>query len=378
MDRSDDVIALLDTYLSGTGTPEERARAEAYVIARPDVRDRLIELRRCLDDDGPAPVAYTTIRASLLERIAREALAEASVPTQTSVGGRPPRSKGWRSGTPRHGWRSVMIPLAGLCAVIVAAVVAKPMLKHRMPSKAVPADMGQVYRTASGQRATVTLPDGSVALLAPKTMLTVHHVSSSGARVVSLVGEAYFTVTPTPRAPLVVQTGAVHTRVLGTQFSVRHYPDDPDVFVTVLSGKVAVTAATRRPSSIVLTANMIGRITDSTATTAVADGASISVDWIHGRLLFRNATVSTVLATLSRWYGYEFHLADSTLAEQQVTTSFDVGRASEMFDGLRWLLHVDVIFSDSVVTLRSAHRVSTPSMRDEQHRGFSTSMEVGR
>ena len=44
--------------------------------------------------------------------------------------------------------------------------------------------------------------------------------------------------------------------------------------------------------------------------------------WTHGRLVFRDASVTQVVADLRRWYGVEVQV-DSAFAERPVTANFD-------------------------------------------------------
>src|SRR5690606_18071558 len=90
------------------------------------------------------------------------------------------------------------------------------------------------YRTAAGQRATVRLADGSTITLAPGTVVSV----AAGAVTVS--GEAFFVVAPTPARPFSVRTSTAHVRVLGTAFAVRHYASETSSRVVVEDGRVAV------------------------------------------------------------------------------------------------------------------------------------------
>lgn len=88
----------------------------------------------------------------------------------------------------------------------------------------------------------IKLPDGSVATLSPRSVLTYPAVFSDSSREVELVGEAFFEVKRNPAKPFLVYADQIITRVLGTSFRVSAYPQQQQLTVAVRTGKVAVYA----------------------------------------------------------------------------------------------------------------------------------------
>jgi ferric-dicitrate binding protein FerR (iron transport regulator) len=256
-------------------------------------------------------------------------------------------------------------------ALATLGVIALRALGGDMP---VTADQ-RVYATTAGQRATLTLADGSRVTLAPQTTLTVPGDFGTERRAITLTGEAYFDVM-SRRAPFTVQTGTVRTHVLGTRFVVAHYADDHDVRVAVASGKVSVTAMTAKRPSVTLTAGTVGHVTDSTATAATADDVTVYTDWVNGRMRVYNASVPELLRAFEHWYGYQFRLTDSTLVRGRYTTTFDGMTSAEALTALKRLLNVTMTFEGHVVSLHAA-RLSGPRSRNRDTQ--STPLrEVGR
>jgi len=159
------------------------------------------------------------------------------------------------------------------------------------------------YRTQVGQRARITLADGSRVILAPRTTLSVPSEFGGDMRTVTLDGEAYFDVSHMTGAPFVVRTGAVEARVLGTAFSVRRYDGDRVAHVAVVTGKIALSAVRSPSTRITLTSGAVGEANDSSAQLAPnADPAQYTA-WTRGRLVFHQTPVSDVLISMTRWYG---------------------------------------------------------------------------
>jgi len=236
-----------------------------------------------------------------------------------------------------------------------------------------------VYVTRAGQQALVTLADGSRVTLAPQTTLLVPNAFGTSTRTVTLDGEAFFDVRPGARAPFLVHAGRTTTRVLGTAFDVRHYATDRETQVAVATGKVVVTGATTAHPSVTLVAGTVGVVTDSTAILISADSAARYTAWTSGMLVFHNVATTEILAALSRWYGYQFRIADSAIAAQNVTATFSTRSSSEALDNLKILLNVELTIDGDTVTLRTGHPYRLPA-RERSRRGIlnPTTPEVGR
>jgi transmembrane sensor len=372
MDHPDTrMLSLLDAYLAGTSTAEEQPAIEAYLSAHPWARRRLDVLRRRIGDGDVAATSYESVRAHLLSRIARDV-------------GVAPQFKGARLGlherfvprtrTLRRTLATRVLPAAGLVAGVVAMFLA-----YRAP-KITSFHPGQVYTTYSGQRATVHLADGSSVILAPQTILTVAESFGRTTRAVTLTGEARFDVAGSHVAPFTVTTGAVVTRVLGTQFNVQRYPDDTVASIAVMSGKVAVDGPGH---STTLTAGMMGRFTDSTTVMAGAADATAAASWVDGRLVFTDVPVPAMLTALSRWCGCQFQLDDSTLATRHATAIFNVNDQAETMRLLKGLLNVTMTFRGSTVILQPAPATRTKRIPHTQNtqsdrETMSSGTEVGR
>jgi len=227
--------------------------------------------------------------------------------------------------------------------------------------------------TAASQTAIVTLHNGARVTLAPRTALITRDEQ------ITVLGEALFEVPHRTTHPMLVEIGDATVRVLGTAFSVRHYAGDRDVQVAVTEGRVEVVAPLSR-STVTLTAGRAAKLRDSTVTTQSMDSRSTYIDWTTHQIVFREASVTDVLAVLSRWYGYQFRLTDSTLATQQMSAAFSGRSIVGTLAMLKATLDVTMTFDDTVVTLRPrSHDASRArDTRYQVHDSFPISHEVGR
>ena len=91
-----------------------------------------------------------------------------------------------------------------------------------------------------GKMLKVVLSDGSEVWVNAGSRLVYPTRFVGSERQVELDGEAYFRVMPDATRPFVVKSHGSYTRVLGTEFNVRSYLDQPEQ-VTLVKGKVEVS-----------------------------------------------------------------------------------------------------------------------------------------
>jgi len=226
---------------------------------------------------------------------------------------------------------------------------------HRAPSAG--AETMRTYATVSGQQATVTLDDGTRVALGPATTMRVRSGGAVRGMDVAVDGQALFTVTHRASAPFVVRAGRALTRVLGTTFMVRRYASDSVARVLVFQGRVALADTNTIPPSTsraVLDAGGAGVVSDS-GEVRVWSNATRAADtaWTSGRLDFRQAPVSDVLAELSRAYGVEIRVTDPTLDARKVTFSAHVNNQSlqSVLEALAAAVDAHVARTGRVITL---------------------------
>jgi transmembrane sensor len=236
----------------------------------------------------------------------------------------------------------------------------------------------QSYATGVNQQGIVMLDDGTRVTLAPQTMLRLIGFSKQN-RMVFVDGKAYFEVSHTAGAPFEVRGGSVTARVLGTAFLVDHAPHSTRVRVGVEEGKIRVINASRASEARTITAGYVGEFTDSlTTVTAVIDSAP-GTEWLHGKLVFYNTPVAVVLRTLSRWYGFQFRCADSTLPERNVTIGLSARSSASTLATLEQILSVNLtIVGDTVTLIPLAEQRTKGTPRIRSYDIWTPTREVGR
>jgi len=204
----------------------------------------------------------------------------------------------------------------------------------------------QTYQTGIGQRATVTLPDGTVVTLNTDSRLRTR--GSADRRLVYLDrGQAFFKVAHDKAHPFVVAAAGKTVTALGTAFDVR--VDDGRMFkVTLVEGRVRVEApppaAPPRGKSaaappvqgqaieMVAGAELVAR-DDNKWDLARAD-VRRDTSWTTGQLVFYATPLRQVVTELNRYSEKKIVLGDEPFAERPISGTFRTGDVETFARGL--------------------------------------------
>lgn len=240
---------------------------------------------------------------------------------------------------------------------IAAAILLVPAAVWLFLSTNKPARVITQYTTKRGERKTLILSDSTVVVLNSASRLRVNSDFNEHNRRVSLSGEAFFHVKHNAAKPFIVTTGQLQTRVLGTQFNVHAYGDEPTYSVAVVEGRVSVseaTANTLKPLSGILTRNLM--ITYNTAKHISrlrrADADKIS-SWQDGKLYFEEATVNDMTKTLARKYNIDIEFHGKHGPACRYTIGFNNQPLAHVLQVLAQLTGLDYNYSRNKIIIRS-------------------------
>ncbi len=124
-------------------------------------------------------------------------------------------------------------------------------------------------------------------------------------RNVSITGEVYFEVAQNKSQPFKVHVTPSRTiiQVLGTQFNINAYSNEPATSTTLIEGSVKIISGNNIK---ILTPNQQS-IVDSTGSIKLINDINIEeiTAWKQGKFHFENAELSAILRQFSRWYDVE-------------------------------------------------------------------------
>ncbi len=158
--------------------------------------------------------------------------------------------------------------------------------------------------TPSGGQYEVDLPDGTKVWLNAASSLKYPGSFASGKeRRVELTGEAYFEVAHNSALPFRVETPRQKIEVLGTNFNVSAYEDEPVVKTTLLKGSVKVSIPNTSFSNQLKPGEEASRINDRLVVETVNTADAIA--WKNGLFIFNDEPLESIMRKVARWYDVE-------------------------------------------------------------------------
>ncbi|MDR0393855.1 MAG: FecR domain-containing protein [Tannerella sp.] len=213
--------------------------------------------------------------------------------------------------------RAVAGYAALLCvAVVVTWKVARP---DREVVRQETAGMQELFVPA-GQRARLTLPDGTIAWLNAGSVLQYPSFFEKE-RKVSLSGEAFFDVAADPDKPFIVSAGGMDIRALGTRFNVYSYPKAEYTNVTLLQGKVKVYNRGAESEGIILEPGQQLFCTNERFDLQAFTDKDYLL-WRDGVYSFKKERLDVIVKKLELYYDVDIVVKDSQILKYEYTGKF--------------------------------------------------------
>lgn len=172
------------------------------------------------------------------------------------------------------------------------------------------ADM--VVEAPMGGHTKLYLPDGTLVWLNAGSKIVYSQGFGVEDRQLELRGEGYFEVTKDEKVPFEIKTKEVNLKVLGTKFNFRNYPDDEEVTVNLMEGKVALHNGIKAMPELYLNPDekmVLNKLTgEMTKMRAKAVRANV---WIKNELFFDEELLEDIAKKLMRSFDVKVEVADS-------------------------------------------------------------------
>ena len=207
-----------------------------------------------------------------------------------------------------------------IAAAISVLLVSALYISNNVGKSAPVLEMNKIV-VPPGQRANLTLSDGTNVWLNACSEMTYPASFSEDIRRVSLKGEAYFDVRKDEVHPFVVRTRFGEVTVLGTAFNINAYNDADACYTTLVYGKVNFSTPDQNT------------ITLAPGEQAVASSRGIEkrvvdvneyIGWAQGVYVFNNKRLGDIMKTFERWYDVHVYYEKESLRD--LTYSGDLQR----------------------------------------------------
>jgi ferric-dicitrate binding protein FerR (iron transport regulator) len=196
-------------------------------------------------------------------------------------------------------WRSTRVALRVASIILLFLAGSAYLFTLYQTNRNQPA-LQRVYVPA-GNRACITLPDGSLAWLNSNSSLTYPNVFSKKERAVELDGEAWFEVVKNDKNPFHVKTGQYCIEVLGTSFNVEAYGGKPDFKTALFAGKVKLYKTEHAETHLYLNA---GETAELKGDKLVVSATNVNAyHWRDGLIVIEDNSFEEIMQLLEKYFG---------------------------------------------------------------------------
>ncbi len=210
---------LIATYLTEGLDKNALAELKAWIAASPENKNYFIQQRE---------VWFSAVSREAASKYNKD---KAFDTFKKRIGNRKEIEK-----TSHHGFRLSML---WRYAAIIAVILAVGCFSYWQGGVNVKDTFADISVEAPlGSRTKLYLPDGTLVWLNAGSRMTYSQGFGVDNRMIELEGEGYFEVRRNEKLPFFVKTKDLQLQVLGTKFNFRDYPEDHEVVVSLLEGKV--------------------------------------------------------------------------------------------------------------------------------------------
>jgi len=285
---------LLQRYIKGEVTEDERIRVVVWLDESPDHMDEYIVLRKLYDitlwnDKVKDPLSIKGRKRSLL---------------------------------------NIGLGIIKIAAIFLIAFVGS----HYYLNQHQPASKLQTIHVPAGQRVELTLSDGTEVWLNSSTTLRFPTYFTADSRKVELEGEGYFTVKHDADCPFIVQTEKYAVRVLGTEFNVKAYRGSNSFETALLTGSVEILTPDRKNNIRINPDQMAILLDGKIVTENIPDKNYFK--WKEGIFCFENESVASLMEKLELYYDVNIDVQSKALLKDRYSGKF------RMKDGIEHVLKV--------------------------------------
>lgn len=171
-----------------------------------------------------------------------------------------------------------------------------------------------VVEAPLGSKTRLYLPDGTLVWLNAGSTITYSQGFGVEERKLKLSGEGYFEVTRNKQLPFEITTKELQLRVLGTKFNFRNYPEDEEVSVSLLEGKVSLRNYLKNDALCYLEPDQKAILNKKNGKLMVsASEARYTAEWTNGFLFFDEELLPDIIKELERSYNVKIYIEDESL-----------------------------------------------------------------
>lgn len=216
--------------------------------------------------------------------------------------------------------RTLVLNILKYAAIAVILIASTVWTTIFLQDRNVDSTLNTLYVPA-GQRARITLQDGTDVWLNAQSTLTYPSHFSRKNRTVEITGEAFFDVAKDAKRPFVVTTRDIKLHVLGTQFNVYAYPDAGFTQAILVEGSLRIVNNDNELEVVHLAANeqMVFRENEMTVHPMINPDHLL---WREGIYAFDNEPLKNIIKKLQLYYDVKIIVEDPEIFNVRYTGKF--------------------------------------------------------
>ena len=224
--------------------------------------------------------------------------------------------------------RKIMAEILKIAAIFLIGFWGSKQLQIQQSNK----KQMQTIHVPAGQRAEVTLADGTHVWLNSRSTLKFPEQFSANTRNVELDGEGYFSVQHNENSPFTVHTQNHDVQVLGTEFNVKAYHNTSLFETALLKGSVKISSPNLR-NGLQLKPNEIVSIENRMLKKSTINNSDY-FKWKEGLFCFENESIQDLIKKLELYYDTTIEIQRPSLLKHHYSGKFRIQ------DGIEHVLKV--------------------------------------
>lgn len=206
-----------------------------------------------------------------------------------------------------------------------------------------------------GKRSSLTFSDGTRLYLNSGSQVIYPVTFNKKIREIYIRGEAYLEVAHHADCPFIVKTDHLNVKVLGTEFNVKSYPDEPSSSIVLVKGSVQAIVKTQK---ILMKESELLTLDNSTREASLKrTNVEEYTSWKDGWMYCTNERIESIAQKLSRYYDVNIQFNDPKVKAMTLTGKLDLKtECQEILDVISFIAPVTYKMMDEKNIVLSAKK----------------------
>lgn len=208
--------------------------------------------------------------------------------------------------------------------------------------------------TGKTERATITLPDGTIVSLNSESALRyLPKDYNKEERKIKFSGEGYFQVHNNKEVPFLINAKGLEVRVLGTIFNLSVRDNDKTAVISLEEGSVFLLSE-RNKTNVTLKKNQKAILDHSTGKITVISDENIKdvSAWRRGDMVFRNTPLSSVVHTIEENYNVTIIVDCKDCLEDSFTGVLPTNNLNEVLEVIEHSYHLKAVITGKEIMMK--------------------------